>query len=200
MQRFILALTLAFGIVAAADATADDEAYQRLFHAQLAIAQKGDPKGMYYLAQMYDNGLGTTPDHDKAMEWYQKAADQGNPLAKRRLAEAAKHQQIAKLREDSEREAERARRRAADEASRAAKAAELAKKQTTDEDAQRAAKAAEAARKKAEQEAAAANQRLALAEAERKTIQEREVARRAAFKKAWEAEVKRAKAAAHAIE
>lgn len=199
MQRFVFVLLWA-GLVAGAYASADDEAYQKLFQAQLAIAEKGDPKGMYYLAEMYDNGLGTEPDHGKAMEWYQKAAERGNPLAKRRLQEAAKHQQTAKVRDNSERDAERARRRAAEEAARAAKAAELAQKQTSDEAAQRAAKAAEAARKKAEQEAAVAAQRLALLEQERKAVQARETARRAAFKKAWEAEVKRAKAAANAIE
>ena len=199
MQRFAFVLLWA-GLVAGAYASTDDEAYQKLFQAQQAIAEKGDPKGMYYLAEMYDHGLGTKPDHDKALEWYQKAAERGNPLAKRRLQEAAKHQQIAKVRDDSEREVERARRRAAEEAARAAKAAELAQKQTSDVAAQRAAKAAEAAKKKAEQEAALAAQRLAMAEQERKVSQERDAARRAAYKKAWEAEVKRAKAAANAIQ
>lgn len=199
-MRYLVLATLLAGTFTGTSVAADDEAYQKLFQAQLAIAEKGDPSGMYYLAEMYDNGLGTKPDHGKAIEWYQKAAERGSSLAKRRLEEATKHQQIANVRDDSEREAERARRRAAEEAARAAKAVELAKKQASDEAAQRAAKAAEAAKEKAEQEAAAAARRLALAEQERKVAQERDVARRAAFRKAWEAEVRRAKAAANAIE
>lgn len=197
MNRFLIGLWLVLGLTGGAQA--DDEAYERLFKAQLAIAQTGDPKGMYYLAEMYDNGLGTKPDRVKAIEWYNKAAEKGNPLAKRRLEEEAKSQQVAKVRDDSEREVERARRKAAEEATRAAKAAEQAKRQSDDESI-KAAKAAEAARKKAEQEAIVAAARLAEAEEARKTFAQKEAARRAAFKKAWEIEVKRAKAAANVIE
>lgn len=193
---FALLLTASVGTVQAAS---DNEAYERLFKAQLAIAETGDSKGMYYLAEMYDNGLGTKPDHGKAIEWYSKAAAKGNPLAKRRLDEEAKSQQVAKVHVDSEREAERARRRAAEEAERAAKAAEQARRQSDDASI-KAAKAAEAARKKAEQEAMVAAMRLAEAETARKAFAQKEAARRAAFKKAWEIEVKRAKAAANVIE
>lgn len=200
MKRFAIAL----GLVAAswmgvAQAASDDEAYERLFKAQLAIAETGDSKGMFYLAEMYDNGLGTRVDHSKAIEWYSKAAAKGNPLAKRRLDEAAKSQQVAKMHVDSEREAERARRKAAEEAARAAKAAEQAKRQSNEQSI-KAAKAAEAARKKAEQEAMVAAARLAQAETARKEFARKEAARRAAFKRAWEIEVKRAKAAANVIE
>lgn len=198
MNRFLLGLyiTLSFaGMVHAAE----DEAYERLFKAQLAIAQTGDPRGMYYLAEMYDHGLGTEADRDKAIEWYNKAAAKGNPLAKRRLAEETKTQQVAKAHDDSEREAERARRRAAEEAARAAKAAEQARRQS-DEQSIKAAKAAEAARKKAEREEKIATARLTQAESARKEFARKEAARRAAFKKAWEIEVKRAKAAANVIE
>lgn len=199
MHRLVMGIWLMVSAMAAAHAASDSEAYERLFKAQLAIAETGDAKGMYYLAEMYDHGLGTKADHSKAIEWYNKAAAKGNPLAKRRLEEEAKSQQVAKLRDDSEREAERARRRAAEEAARAQKAAEQAKRQSDDES-QKAAKAAEAARKKAEQEAQLAAARLADAEAARKAFAQKEAQRRAAFKKAWEIEAKRAKAAANVIE
>lgn len=198
MNRFLLTLCMMLSLAGTVSA-ADDEAYERLFQAQLAIAETGDSKGMYYLAEMYDNGLGTKTDHDKAIEWYNKAAAKGNPLAKRRLAEEAKTQQLAKVHDDSEREAERARRRAAEEAARAAQAAEQAKRQS-DQQSIKAARAAEAARKKAEQEAKLATARLAQAETARKEVARKDAARRAAFKKAWEIEVKRAKAAANVIE
>lgn len=199
MNRFVLGAWLVLISIGAAQGASDNEAYERLFKAQLAIAETGDAKGMYYLAEMYDNGLGTKPDHGKAIEWYNKAAAKGNPLAKRRLEEEAKSQQVAKLRDDSEREAERARRRAAEEAARATKAAEQARRQSDDESV-KAAKAADAARRKAEQEAQLAAARLADAEAARKAFAQKEAARRAAFKKAWEIEAKRAKAAANVIE
>lgn len=199
MNWKLIALVLIASVGGTVQAAQDNEAYERLFQAQLAIAQTGDSKGMYYLAEMYDNGLGTEPDHDKAIEWYTKAAQQGNPLAKRRLAEETKSQQVAKVHVDSEREAERARRRAAEEAERAAKAAEQARRQS-DAGSIKAAKAAEAARKKAEQEAMVASMRLAEAESARKAFAQKEASRRAAFKKAWEIEVKRAKAAANFME
>lgn len=199
MNRFVMGIWLTVSMMTMAHAASDSEAYERLFKAQLAIAETGDPKGMYYLAEMYDNGLGTKIDHSKAIEWYNKAAAKGNPLAKRRLEEEAKSQQVAKVRDDSEREVERARRRAAEEAARAQKAAEQAKRQS-DEESVKAAKAAEAARRKAEHEAQLAAARLADAEAARKAFAQKEAQRRAAFKKAWEIEAKRAKAAANVIE
>lgn len=176
-----------------------DDAYERLFRAQLAIAEKGDPQGMYHLGEMYENGLGTAEDRQKALEWYDRAAKVGHPLARRRLDEEQKSVQIARVRDDSEKMAETARRRAAEESAHAARAAELARKKA-DEASVRQAKAAEAAKKKAEEEARIAAERLAKAEAERSSVAKREAARRAAFRKAWEAEIKRAKAAGNVFE
>lgn len=202
MFRLPYALLLAAGVFAgtlAAQAAGLDDAYERLFKAQLAIAEKGDPQGMYHLGEMYENGLGTAEDRQKALEWYDRAAKVGHPLAKRRLDDEQKTVQIARVRDDSEKAAEAARRRAAEEAARAARAAELARKKA-DEESLREAKAAEAAKKKAEEEARIAAERLAKAESERSNAVKREAARRAAFRKAWEAEVKRAKAAGNVFE
>jgi len=194
-------LLLAAGLLAGSlvHAAGLDDAYERLFQAQLAIAQKGDPQGMYHLGEMYENGLGTEENHEKALEWYDRAAKGGHPLAKRRLDEEQKSMQIARVRDDSEKAAEAARRRAAEEAARAAQAAEIARRKS-DEESVRQAKAAEAAKNKAEEEARIAAQRLAKADAERNAAAKREAARRAAFKKAWEAEIKRAKAAGNVFE
>lgn len=178
---------------------AAEDPYERLFQAQLAIAEKGDAQGMYYLGEMYDHGLGTKEDRTKAVQWYTKAAQQGNPLAKKRLDEEAKHSQLARVRTDSEKEAEVAKKRAAEEAQKAARAAEAARRQNNDESA-KAAKAAEAAKKKAEDEAERANERLAKLELARKSAADKEATRRAAFKKAWEAEQKRAKLAGSGFE
>ncbi|CAB4409950.1 unnamed protein product [Rhizophagus irregularis] len=43
--------------------------------------------GQYYLARCYEFGIGTTIDRLKALEWYQKSADNGNSLALLALAD-----------------------------------------------------------------------------------------------------------------
>ena len=48
-------------------------------------AQAGDPDAQYYLAYLYENGLGVTKDETKALALYQQAADQGHPAAKNNL-------------------------------------------------------------------------------------------------------------------
>ena len=44
-------------------------------------ANAGDPDAQYNLAYLYENGLGLPKDEDKALELYQKAADQGHSEA-----------------------------------------------------------------------------------------------------------------------
>ena len=41
-------------------------------------AQEGDPDAQYNLAYLYENGLGVPKDEAKALELYQKSADQGH--------------------------------------------------------------------------------------------------------------------------
>jgi uncharacterized protein len=38
-----------------------------------------------YFGLLYENGWGVAHDYGKAREWYQKAADAGNPVAMRNL-------------------------------------------------------------------------------------------------------------------
>ena len=81
---FFLLLFLLTPVFTATSAGLDD-ADARLFKAQLAMAEKGDMRAQYYLGEMHEQGLGTRPDVDEAFKWYAKAAEQGDPLAKRKL-------------------------------------------------------------------------------------------------------------------
>jgi hypothetical protein len=48
-------------------------------------AQQGDPDAQYNLAYRYENGFGVAKDEAKALELYQKAADQGHSEAQNSL-------------------------------------------------------------------------------------------------------------------
>lgn len=81
-----------------------DDADERLFKVQLAMAEKGNTRAQYYLGEMHEQGLGTRQDVDEAFKWYAKAAEQGDSLAKRKLAlrqeiisEIKKEQEAEKL-------------------------------------------------------------------------------------------------------
>jgi TPR repeat protein len=63
-----------------------DDADERLFKVQLAMAEKGESRAQYYLGEMHEQGLGTRQDVDEAFKWYAKAAEQGDSLALRKLA------------------------------------------------------------------------------------------------------------------
>lgn len=45
------------------------------------LAKQGNPDAQYHLGMMYNNAEGVAQDSTKAFEWFQKAADSGNPLA-----------------------------------------------------------------------------------------------------------------------
>ena len=47
----------------------------------LPSAQGGDKVAQTYVGEIYEKGLGITPDYASAASWYQKAADQGYPRA-----------------------------------------------------------------------------------------------------------------------
>lgn len=51
----------------------------------LTLAEQGDSQAQYAAGWMYDTGKGLIKDKSKAQYWYQKAADQGNVLAKQVL-------------------------------------------------------------------------------------------------------------------
>jgi hypothetical protein len=47
----------------------------------LPPAQAGDMEAMNYVGEMYEKGLGVTPDYALAKTWYEKAAEKGNASA-----------------------------------------------------------------------------------------------------------------------
>lgn len=198
-QRLSVVAFLLASLLAAGYARAEEDAYMRLFEAQQAIAEKGDARAMFALAEMYDNGLGTAANHEKALEWYKRAADSGHWLARKRLEEEAKATAVAKAQDESARRADEARARAAAEAKRAAEAVAVAR-QKTDKASLAKASAAALASKKAEAEARAAAAHAEKLEAERKAAAARLAARRAAAKKAMEAIVKQAQSAEGVIQ
>lgn len=51
----------------------------------LAKAQAGDAEAQYNVGLFYENGYGVTKNINNALEWYKKAARNGNSLAKSSL-------------------------------------------------------------------------------------------------------------------
>jgi len=58
------------------------------FDSRLMKAKKGDTQAQYDIALMYDFGFGVQQDHQKAFEWYSKAATKGHVIAQAGLARA----------------------------------------------------------------------------------------------------------------
>ena len=79
-----------------------DDADERLYRVQLSIAEKGNSRAQYYLGEMHEQGLGTRQDADEAFKWYAKAAEQGDPMAKRKLA--LRQEIIAEIKKEQEAE------------------------------------------------------------------------------------------------
>ncbi len=148
-----------------------DPVQERLFKVQLFLAKGGDPEGQYYLAEMYEKGLGTPQDMKEALNWYKKSADLGNNKAIEKVTSWEKNQTEArKAKERSEAEA---------------RAADIAKEKQLAETATKAAqarvdtaKAAEMAKARQQAEAEAA------AKAKAKQLAEMEAAKAAEMAKA----------------
>jgi TPR repeat protein len=90
-----LGIAVSLGMSATCARAADsNDTSVRLFTMQKALAeQKGDVQAQYYLAQMYEHGLGTPEDMEQARLWYERAAAKGHPMAKRQLQELARAKQ-----------------------------------------------------------------------------------------------------------
>ena len=54
----------------------DQASYATSLKVWLPRAKSGDAEAQYYVGQIFEKGLGTTPDHGAAAEWYRKAAEQ----------------------------------------------------------------------------------------------------------------------------
>ncbi len=57
---------------------ADDS--EDLFNALQELADQGNPSAMYNLGMLYNNGIGTKQDPEKAFDWFMKATEAGDPL------------------------------------------------------------------------------------------------------------------------
>ncbi len=55
----------------------DQASYATSLKVWLPRAKDGDAEAQYYVGQIFEKGLGTTPDYESAAEWYGKAAEQG---------------------------------------------------------------------------------------------------------------------------
>ena len=54
----------------------DQANYATSLKVWLPRAKDGDAEAQYYVGQIFEKGLGTTPDYESAAEWYGKAAEQ----------------------------------------------------------------------------------------------------------------------------
>ncbi len=54
----------------------DQATYATALEVWLPQAKAGDPEAQYYVGQIFEKGLGTTPDYESAAAWYLKAAAQ----------------------------------------------------------------------------------------------------------------------------
>ena len=62
-----------------------NDVWQTLFKEKLQEAKQGNSSAQFDVGSMYNNGRGVSPDRDKAIEWYNKAAAQDNQKAVSRL-------------------------------------------------------------------------------------------------------------------
>ena len=79
-----------------------DDADERLFKVQMTMAEKGNTRAQYYLGEMHEQGLGTKQNVDEAFKWYAKAAEQGDPLAQRKIAH--REEIISEIKQEQEAE------------------------------------------------------------------------------------------------
>jgi hypothetical protein len=63
----------------------DRASYATSLKVWLPEAKAGDPKAQTYVGEMFEQGLGTTPDYATAVSWYRKAAEQGYDRAQMNL-------------------------------------------------------------------------------------------------------------------
>ena len=55
------------------------------FNAMMALAKKGDAEAQYHVGMMYNNGIGTPQDRERALEWFEKSAASNDPLGAYKL-------------------------------------------------------------------------------------------------------------------
>jgi len=89
-MKFLWIIVLATGLWASEFDVAVTEYnqgnYIKALDAFYTLAKKGDPKAQFNVGLIYANGKGVNKDTYQAMEWYKKAAEQGNTAAQYNLA------------------------------------------------------------------------------------------------------------------
>ena len=80
------------------DAGAQTEAF-RLIHQG---ADAGDALGAFFLAQLYEGGIGVAKDEAEALRWVRKAADAGNVMAMNVLADKYAEGKLGLAKDDAE--------------------------------------------------------------------------------------------------
>ena len=89
-MKFLWILVLTAGLWANEFDTAVTEYrqgnYIKALDAFYALAKEGDPKAQFNVGLIYATGKGVNKDTYQAMQWYQKAAKQGNTAAQYNLA------------------------------------------------------------------------------------------------------------------
>lgn len=82
MKKVTLGIIL---MVTTSTAMGGNDVWQTLFKEKLQEAIQGNSHAQFDVGSMYKNGRGVSPDRDKAIEWYSKAAAQDNQKAVTRL-------------------------------------------------------------------------------------------------------------------
>jgi TPR repeat protein len=82
MKTITLGLIL---LLTTATAMSGNDVWQTLFKEKLQEAYQGNSSAQFDIGSMYQNGRGVSPDRNKAIEWYKKAAAQDNKKAVSRL-------------------------------------------------------------------------------------------------------------------
>ena len=90
MMRLLLAVVLAWPVVAWADFEAGMQAYKRGDYATalrewLPLAEAGDAVAQATLGVLYANGKGVPVNDTEAVKWYRRSAEQGNAFAQSNL-------------------------------------------------------------------------------------------------------------------
>ena len=82
MKQFTLGMFL---LITTSIAMGGNDVWQTLFKEKLQEALQGNSNAQLDVASMYQNGRGVSPNRSEAIEWYKKAAAQGNEKAVSRL-------------------------------------------------------------------------------------------------------------------
>jgi len=90
MRHIVAIFILSLAAMSGAHATNDNDVQQGIFDSYLKLANEGDVVAQYVVAQRYETGKGTEKDMEKALYWYEKAAENNYPLALVKLEQYVK--------------------------------------------------------------------------------------------------------------